>query len=217
MKKEKIFSVCLLILSTFTIISCTSGVKDIDGNNYKTVRIGVQTWMSENLDVSRFRNGDSIPEVKSAEEWIKSGKEGKPAWCYISNNPENRKKFGKLYNWYAETDPRGLAPKGWHAASDDEWAKLISYLGGGIPAALKIRLTGLSETGVDPNGFSGAPGGCRNNFGVFYGTDSFGYWWSTTENNSSSGWMYVLNYVKCDINSFDKNKIYGASVRCIQD
>lgn len=217
MKKTKILSVCLLLFSAFTIISCTGGVKDIDGNIYKTVKIGVQTWMTKNLNVSRFQNGDSIPEVKSTDEWIQAGKEGKPAWCYIENNPENGGKYGKLYNWYAETDPRGLAPQGWHVASEVEWDKMIRYLGGGIPAALRMRLTGLSGAGSSQSGFSGIPGGWRNSFGAFYGTDTFGYWWSTAEYNSTRGWMYVLNYLKCDINSFNNNKISGASVRCLRD
>jgi uncharacterized protein (TIGR02145 family) len=215
MKKAKILSGCLLLTSTFIIFSCTSEVKDIDGNIYKTVEIGAQTWMTGNLNVSRFRNGDSIPQVKSAEEWIKSGKEGKPAWCYIENNSENGRKYGKLYNWYAATDPRGLAPKGWHVASDQEWTKAINSLGGGISAALRIRMTGLS--GAEQSGFSALPGGCRNSIGVFYGIDSVGCWWSATENNSSTGWMYVLNYIKCDINSFYTHKTFGVSVRCILD
>jgi uncharacterized protein (TIGR02145 family) len=215
MKKSKILSRTLLLVSTFTIFSCTNGVKDIDGNIYKSVKIGSQTWMAGNLNVSRFRNGDSIPEVKSAEEWIKSGKEGKPACCYIENNSENGGKYGKLYNWYAGTDPRGLAPKGWHVASDQEWTKVINSLGGGLSAALRIRMTGLS--GAEQSGFSALPGGCRNSIGAFYGVDSFCYWWSATENNSTTGWMYVLNYIKCDINSFNTDKTYGVSVRCIQD
>jgi uncharacterized protein (TIGR02145 family) len=215
MKKAKILSGCLLLTSAFMIFSCTSSSKDIDGNIYKTVKIATQTWMTGNLNVSRFRNGDSIPQVKSAEEWIKSGNEGKAAWCYLENNSENGRKYGKLYNWYAVTDARGLAPKGWHVASDQEWIKVINSLGGGISAALRIRMTALS--GAEQSGFSALPGGCRNSIGVFYGVDSFGYWWSATENNSLTGWMYVLNYIKCDINSFNTEKIYGESVRCIQD
>jgi uncharacterized protein (TIGR02145 family) len=217
MNKIKVIFRCLLIASTSAIFSCTSGVKDIDGNIYKTVKIDSQTWFLENLNVSRFRNGDLIPEVKSAEEWVKSGNERKPAWCYIDNNSGNGKKFGKLYNWYAVTDPRLLAPEGSHVATDVEWAKMINYLGGGISAALKIRMTALSEKSSDQNGFSGSPGGCRNHFGGFYGLDSFGYWWSATGNTSVASWMYVLNYVKCDINSFNNYNIYGASVRCLQD
>lgn len=100
-----------------------------DGKVYKTVVIGSQTWMAENLNVSTFRNGDPIPEARTNEEWEKAGKEGKPAWCYYDNDPKNGSKYGKLYNWYAVNDPRGLAPKGWYIPSHDEWTTLENYLG----------------------------------------------------------------------------------------
>jgi uncharacterized protein (TIGR02145 family) len=96
---------------------------------YKSVKIGSQTWMASNLNVSTFRNGDAIPEAKTEDEWEKAGKEGKPAWCYYDNYPKNGAKYGKLYNWYAVNDPRGLAPVGWHVPSDTEWTSLEDYLG----------------------------------------------------------------------------------------
>jgi uncharacterized protein (TIGR02145 family) len=96
---------------------------------YKSVKIGTQTWMAENLNVERFRNGDLIPQAKTNEEWEKAGKEGKPAWCYYDNDPKNGAKYGKLYNWYAVNDPRGLAPAGWHIPTDAEWTTLGDQLG----------------------------------------------------------------------------------------
>ena len=214
---KSLFSGFLLVC--LMISSCSGGLKDYDGNIYKTVKIGSQIWMAENLNVSHFRNGDSIPQVKSAEEWIRFGSEGKPAWCYMENDPQNGVRFGRLYNWYAGIDPRGLAPEGWHVATDDEWTGMINYFGGGVLAALKMRTTGLADkdNNDDQMGFSGLPGGCRNNFGNFYGADSFGYWWSSTEGNSSDAWLRILNYVKCDINSQNFNKSYGTSVRCVRD
>jgi uncharacterized protein (TIGR02145 family) len=101
----------------------------VQTGNYKSVKIGTQTWMTENLNVSSFRNGDPIPEVKTKEEWEKAGKEGRPAWCYYDNDPKNGAKYGKLYNWYVVSDPRGLAPAGWHVPSDTEWTVLNDYLG----------------------------------------------------------------------------------------
>jgi uncharacterized protein (TIGR02145 family) len=136
----------------------------------------------------------------------------------MGNDPESGVKYGKLYNWYAAADQRGLAPEGWHMASDEEWTKMTDYLGGGILAALKMRTTGLEKTdrGIG-EGFSGLPGGCRNSYGNFYGKDSFAYWWSATGINSTDAWMRVLNYVKCDLNNRNFNKIYGSSVRCIKN
>ena len=175
--------------------------------------------MAENLKVSHFRNGDRIPEARSSEEWVRSAEGGKPAWCIIQNDPENGKKYGKLYNWFAVNDPRGLAPKGFHIASDDEWTQLTNFLGGGMIAALKMRSSGFADNvnETNQNRFEGLPGGNRSNNGAFFGLDSFGYWWSSTEFNESDAWIRLLNYVLCDIKSPVYNKSFGLSVRCIRD
>ena len=94
----------------------------------KSVKIGKQTWTTENLNTGKFRNGDNIPEAKTNLEWETAGNEKKPAWCYYNNDPANAKKYGKLYNWYAVKDARGLAPEGYHIASTEEWDALSSYL-----------------------------------------------------------------------------------------
>jgi uncharacterized protein (TIGR02145 family) len=106
---------------------------------YESVRIGTQEWMTRNLDVDRFQNGDLIPHVKSKKEWEEVGKNGQPAWWYYDNNPENGKKYGKLYNWHAVNDPRGLAPEGSHITSQKEWTILIEFLGGFEIAGLKMK------------------------------------------------------------------------------
>ena len=108
------------------IIEESNPITDIDGNVYKTVRIGDQIWMAENLNVSHFRNGDVITQAESREEWVQAASEGKPAWCYYDNNPENGNKYGKLYNWFAIVDPRGISPEGWHISSDNEWTTLTN-------------------------------------------------------------------------------------------
>ncbi|TFH48898.1 MAG: hypothetical protein E4G92_02790, partial [Bacteroidia bacterium] len=82
-------------------------IQDIDGNTYRTVSYGLQVWTVPNLNVSHFRNGDTIPEARSAEEWLKAAEAGAPAWCYQENDPANGNRYGKLYNWYAVNDPRG--------------------------------------------------------------------------------------------------------------
>lgn len=105
----------------------------------QTVAIGTQVWMTKNLDVSTFRNGDSIPQAKSPEEWIKAGSNKQPAWCYYGNDPSNGAKYGKLYNWYAVIDSRGLAPVGYHIPSDAEWSKLESLLGSDAGTKIKSK------------------------------------------------------------------------------
>ena len=94
----------------------------------QTVTIGTQVWMTKNLDVATFRNGDPIPQAKTDEEWEKSGENQQPAWCYIDSDPANGAKYGKLYNWYAVNDSRGLAPEGYHIPSDTEWTQLDDFL-----------------------------------------------------------------------------------------
>lgn len=93
------------------------------------VRIGTQTWMKYNLNVSTFRNGDKIPEAKTKSEWRKASRQKKPVWCYYDNNSQTGNKSGKLYNWYAVSDPRGLAPEGWHIPIEKEWRLLYAFLG----------------------------------------------------------------------------------------
>jgi uncharacterized protein (TIGR02145 family) len=105
----------------------------------QTVTIGTQVWMTKNLDVSTFRNGDPIPQAKTKEEWEKAGENQQPAWCYYDNDPANGAKYGKLYNWYAVIDSRGLAPVGYHIPSDAEWTKLTDFLGGKSVAVTKMK------------------------------------------------------------------------------
>jgi uncharacterized protein (TIGR02145 family) len=90
--------------------------------------IGEQIWMTSNLNIDKFQNGDLIYEAKTKEQWIRASKEKKPAWCYYPNNVQNGVNYGKLYNWYAVNDPRGLAPIGWHIPSRSEWVELINHL-----------------------------------------------------------------------------------------
>ena len=137
--KSLLITIVILIFAMNAIAQETGTFTDYrDGKTYKTVKIGTQTWMAENLNVSTFRNGDAIPEVKTDAEWAQAFKEEKPAWCYYDNDPANGAKYGKLYNGYAVViDPRGLAPAGFHIPSEVEWIKLASYLDGISHAAKK--------------------------------------------------------------------------------
>jgi uncharacterized protein (TIGR02145 family) len=113
--------VLLFLLGLMLLVNgCPCTDCDPPVNNYATVTIGTQVWMTKNLDVDRYRNGDIIPEVKDSIAWanLKTG-----AWCYYNNDPELGKIYGKLYNWYAVNDPRGLAPAGYHIPTDAEWTE----------------------------------------------------------------------------------------------
>ena len=107
----------------------------------QSVTIGTQTWTTKNLDVATFRNGDAIPQAKTNEEWKAAGKNKQAAWCYYRNDPKNGAKYGKLYNWYAVVDTRGLAPAGWHVPTDEEWTVLSTFLGGEDVAGKKMKMS----------------------------------------------------------------------------
>jgi uncharacterized protein (TIGR02145 family) len=115
----------------------TSPTSNQLNKTHQTISIGKQIWMKENLNVSFFRNGDPIPEAKTNEEWILAGKEGKPAWCHYNNDPNNGNKYGKLYNWYAVNDPRGIAPVGWKIPDFEHFNLLDTYLWGDVGLKLK--------------------------------------------------------------------------------
>jgi OOP family OmpA-OmpF porin len=185
---------------------------------YKSAKIGTQTWMAENLNVNRFRNGDIIPEAKTNEEWVKPS----PVWCYYNNDPKNEAKYGKIYNWYAITDSRGLAPQGWHIPDAEEWKVLSKTLGGIEAAGPKMKSTsGWDEKGNGNNesGFSGLPGGYRHNEGTFLNLGTMGFWWSTTATDSSGAVSHTLN----NVNSYlgygggAAKDYYGFSVRCVKE
>ncbi len=191
-----------------------------DEKVYKTVVIGTQTWMAENLNVATFRNGDPIPEAKTTEKWEKAGIEGKPAWCYYNNNPSNGLIYGKLYNWYAVNDPRGISPDGFHVPSDKEWSVLIEFLSNNNDSGSQMKNTnGWSENGNGTNsiGFSGFPGGIRDNDGYFNHIDNKGYWWSSSESKINNAW-YRSIYSYSD-NTFRGSELMsvGFSLRCIRD
>jgi uncharacterized protein (TIGR02145 family) len=114
----------------------------------QTVTIGTQVWTTKNLDVSTFRNGDVIPQATTDEAWEAAGENKQPAWCYYDNDTANASKYGKLYNWYAVNDPRGLAPAGYHIPTDAEWTVLTDYMGGEGIAGKKMKISPIFETKV---------------------------------------------------------------------
>jgi uncharacterized protein (TIGR02145 family) len=190
-----------------------------------SVKIGDQEWQMKNLDVDRFRNGDAIPHATTAEEWKAAGERGEPAWCYYDNDAENGKIYGKLYNWYAVNDARGLAPYGWHIPTDEEWTTLTNYLGG--EAGGKMKATGTAywnSPNTDANndsGFSALPGGFRNSDGSFDIIRDHAFIWSATETGNPTAWYRLLCafdgnvYRSYGIGYNDKS--VGASVRCLRD
>jgi uncharacterized protein (TIGR02145 family) len=206
-------------IQSSTIGDENSTQQDIIGSyNIASVTISTQVWTKKNLNVSRYRNGDLIPQVKDSATWAKltTG-----AWCWYNNDSAIGAVYGKLYNWYAIHDPRGLAPAGWHIPSDTEWHTSGTFLG--ITAGGKMKETGTTHW-FDPNvdatnisGFTGLPGGYRSASGQFCYIKYLGLWWTSTEYNISSAWYRRLLCYSNFLDWWRFPKQMGFSVRCIRN
>ena len=237
-------TVALGVLQACTTTNNPTGeFGDIDQNVYTYLPIGQQTWMQQNLNVSRYTDGTPIPQVTDPTQWasLTTG-----AWCYYNNDPANGAVYGKLYNWYAvagiydaasAANPalrKKLAPTGWHIPSDGEWSNLINCLDPNADgdfsniAGSKMKSTGTIQAGTglwqSPNtdatnesGFTGLPAGYRNGNGAFYGIGSYGDWWSSSEYSTADAWSRLLYYNNGYAYSYLYGKNYGFSLRCLRD
>ena len=231
-----LFATVIINTACLNNASDTSSKKDsVHTIAYKEVKIGNQIWMLENLNTDTFQNGEPIPQVKSIEEWLKAESEKKPAWSYLENNPSNGAKFGRLYNWFAINDIRGLAPKGWHIPSQDEWAGLINFLapqttGPGYPSADNVVGDKLSVNGSNESGFTALMSGCLD-FGrwpyeykiISWIKDDQASWWSATEYGNRAYRLTLSSPTRPDGRRANYSsgaralKGEGLSVRCIKD
>lgn len=211
--------ISILFLFTF-IVGCTDStstqdIKDSDslfidirdGEKYKIVKIGTQTWFAENL-----RYSGSLLHI-GGEEWIKAGENKNPAWCFYNNVSTYNLTYGKLYNWHAVSFAN-LAPTGWHIPTDADWSTLINYLGGVTLAGYKMKDIN-SWDGDNSSGFRAVPGGICNNEANFFGLSEYGMWWSSS--NSSENTAMCIGIFTPNINIYDVPKSIGLSVRCIKD
>jgi uncharacterized protein (TIGR02145 family) len=195
--------------TTTTIFVCTGA----------DVIIGTQTWKVCNLDVTTYRNGDVIPQVTDPTEWanLTTG-----AWCWLNNNSANNL-YGKLYNWYAITDPRGIGPEGYHVPSDEELSILRTYLGGAELAGGPLKEAGTShwnspnEGATNSSGFTALPGALRESNGSFNNIGISNILFSSTEYDTTSSWAYILQNVDSSMPRGNFVKKGGFSVRLIKD
>lgn len=197
----------VVILTTFAL------------NNLQCITIGNQSWTLKNLDVTTYRNGDPIPHVTDETAWanLTTG-----AWCYNNNDSVNGGKYGKLYNWYAVNDSRGIAPTGYHMSSDAEWTTLVNYLGGELIAGGALKERGTSHWvdsvgSTNSSGFTALPGGFRDYDGTFRSLNQGGFWWTNTEWSSTLSWYRFLSYDAVRVTRMYLDKTDGFSVRLIKD
>jgi uncharacterized protein (TIGR02145 family) len=190
-----------------------------DGRKYKTVVLGKQLWMAENLNATKFRNGEPIPHARSDQEWISAGKYKQPAWCYYDNEWINGKNYGRLYNWHAVIDLRTLAPAGWHIPSDSEWTQLTQFLGGTEIAGQKMKSNcGWPETSDTTHncGFSGIAIGYRLPIGKFVAKRDGSYWWSSRISGIHAIGRGLAPYTN-KVLTFDYLQESGLWIRCVKD
>jgi uncharacterized protein (TIGR02145 family) len=176
--------------------------------DFKTITIGTQHWMAENLDVGTFRNGEPIPEAKTKTQWDAAYKTETPAWCYYNNDPINGTNYGRLYNWYAVNDPRGLAPVGWHVPTDTEWQTLVTSLGGLGAAFAKLKAA---------DGFAAKPGGHRwFQDASFLHLGTVGFWWSATKRDKWNAWYHAMHFGYSEVGRDAGGMNTGFSVRSVR-
>jgi uncharacterized protein (TIGR02145 family) len=186
-----------------------------------SVTICCQSWMTKNLDVSTYRNGDAIPKVTNDAAWagLTTG-----AYCYYNNDSTTyAATYGKIYNWYAVNDPRGLAPEGWHIPTAFEWTTLVECLGGDAVAGGPLKEIGTSHW-MSPNtgatnvtGYTGLPGGQRLAAGGFINNGTSNIWWSSVEFNSTLAWFLGVGHTTSSVVLSYIDKPVGSYVRCIRD
>jgi len=182
-----------------------------DGHNYRTVAIGDQCWFAENLRSDNYRSGAAIPGNLTDRQWANTTA---GAQAVFENDPKHLSTYGRLYNWYAVNDARGLCPSGWHVPTDEEWTTLTDRLGGEEVAGEQLKT--YSWGGAKANGFSALPGGFRYHFGEFAGLGGYGFWWSSSPSGLDA-WDRSLHSGNSAVGHYMYEVRRGFSVRCVRD
>lgn len=196
-------------------------VTDIDGNKYRTIQIGTQTWMAENLNAVSFNDGTPVSFIREASAWQSLTT---PGYCWYNYDSIS---YGGLYNWHVINSTanggKKVCPDGWHIPSDNEWETLMTYLGGNENAGGKLKEPGslhwysASPSVTNETGFTAIPAGYRNYAGSFNGIKRYGYWWTSSEFSSSDAYCRNMNYGYNSVERTSSNKKSGLSVRCVKD
>lgn len=194
--------------------------RDNSGNPCEEASIGNQIWVSCNLLTGHFRNGDEIPLVTSDEEWEEAGLSRHPASCFYRNDPALGMEFGRLYNWHAVADPRGIVPEGWRVPSWADWYHLMELVGGSHIAGRRLKDRkdwSNSGNGNNESGFGARPGGGRGAFGSFLDLGDYGNWWSLDESSQEEASFFYLTFIDSSaMVRSDGFKASGFSVRCLR-
>lgn len=204
-----------------SLILDISSIMDIDGNIYKTVRIGTQLWLASNLKVTHYRNGDPINYVPDATEWQSLG-DFTAAYCNLNNDANNVSHYGRLYKWTTINDMRGLCPSGWRVPTSADWVALSDYLGGATVAGGKMKSTGTSfwlspNIGDNSSGFSAYPSLSRGGDGVFDTQNGrTAMWWASDFVGTGISWVYYINNDNTALTLNTYPSAAGVAIRCIK-
>lgn len=224
--RHQVFFLCIVVsiiskgCEKELYIAESQPIKDIEGNVYKTVQIGTQVWMAENLKTKCYSNGDLIGTTTPATLYIQLEKAPKYQWAYDGDD-NNAAVYGRLYSGYAITDNRNVCPTGWHIPTSKEWTRLVNYLGS-ENLALKLKETGTSHwlttnDGTNESGFTALPGGQRYDEGLFVWKGYSCIWWAALENPSTWAYEFSISIHSPNSNIYSTPNSYGLSVRCIKD
>ena len=223
------FFILIGLLMIFLVCNAQSKSEQIKilNNSIDSIQIGTQTWMQSNLSTVLFQNGDTIPEVRSTADWIKTFNEGKPAWCYYGNNSKNERKYGRLYNWYAVVDSRNLCPTGWRIPTILDFQKLL-LINHSIDEIEDLMDEGCPYCGL--LGLNSNFSGARNSDGSFDGLENILKMDGASYLRGSGNWWYLINNNQGFISdsddgntantwfvNVDKGVSEGMSVRCVKD
>ena len=215
---DKFGCICLFLICVCGLQA--QNVKDIDGNLYHAVIIGDQTWLSENLKVTHYSNGEDIVYIENGNKW---SRQNHGAYCVFDSIYSNKKTYGLLYNWFAVIDKRNVCPAGWHVPSDAEWTELTNFLGGELTAGAQLKENGTKHW-KSPNSkanneadFTALPGGFRNYDGIFYDIGYYGFWWTSTKESAGLAWGRGMYYFFGDVNRDNNEVSDGFSVRCVMN
>jgi uncharacterized protein (TIGR02145 family) len=197
---------------------------DVEGKSYKTIPVGIQVWMAENLRTSKYNDGSAIPLIVNSAEWTNIQT---PAYCWFDNNDSLYENiYGAYYNWFTMSNGK-LCPAGWHVPSDNEWQLLVDYLGGSSVAGSKVKEAGTNNwvlpnnDATNSSGFTALPAGMRGSLdGTFSGVGNYGGWWSATETNISPLGAAFSRWIHGDTTVVARSEIFkkdGFSVRCVKN
>ena len=209
----------ILFFLSLLSVSVNAQIHDIDSNEYNFILIGSQTWMVENLNVSRFANGDTIFEAKTEDEWVRAGINQQPAWCYYKFNKHQGEKYGKLYNWYAVVDSREISPQGWKIPDLNDLEMLITFLGGEEKAGIKLKATNgwlKDGNGTNESGFNMESGTSCSGNGKFTKPHKFSELWTSSEFSIENAFYVGTEFKNNNITIMDFSKSWGYSIRCIK-